>query len=340
MVDALVAYPVEDRIASLARSHPSRVDCATNFSRFGSPMIARNDRCPICGSPAFKDTDDVVPGYSCLRCGDYRIDGARWKHFELEPTNMVRLSGWVREQNAAEIVPAITPELFTSAIARSIPNLTNRALAALKWFATRYPRLDVWLTFEEYQPEFEMLGVSYSADQSELDVLLELLSFQGFVEKHQGAYRLSVLGLLKVEELGQSTNGSATGFVAMSFDPTMNNAWISGFEPGIRAAGFSALRISEKDFVGGITDEIVAEIRRSRFVVADYTGQKAGVYFEAGFALGLGLTIIPTCREDEIGKLHFDIKHLNTLVWKEPGELAAKLEKRIRAVMGRGPIAS
>ena len=33
----------------------------------------------------------------------------------------------------------------------------------------------------------------------------------------------------------------------------------------------------------------MAEIRRSRFVVADYTGQVNGVYFEAGFALGLGL---------------------------------------------------
>ena len=61
--------------------------------------------------------------------------------------------------------------------------------------------------------------------------------------------------------------------------------------------------------VGGITDEIMAEIRQSRFVIADYTGQKNGVYFEAGFALKLGLTVIPTCRTDEVGKLHFDIKH-------------------------------
>jgi hypothetical protein len=61
------------------------------------------------------------------------------------------------------------------------------------------------------------------------------------------------------------------------------------------------------------------------------------VYFEAGFAFGLGLMVIPTCREDEMGKLHFDIKHLNTLPWKKPAELADGLDKRIRAVVGAGP---
>ena len=86
--------------------------------------------------------------------------------------------------------------------------------------------------------------------------------------------------------------------------------------------------------------EAIAEIRRSRFVVADYTGHRGGVYFEAGFALGLGLTVIPTCRNDEISELHFDIKHLNTLGWQTPAELADKLNKRIRAVIGAGPDAA
>ncbi len=81
----------------------------------------------------------------------------------------------------------------------------------------------------------------------------------------------------------------------------------------------------------------MAEIRRSRFVVADYTGQRTKFYFEAGFALGLPLPVVPTCRADEIDKVHFDIKHLNTLVWKNAEELADLLAKRIRAVIGPGP---
>jgi len=61
------------------------------------------------------------------------------------------------------------------------------------------------------------------------------------------------------------------------------------------------------------------------------------VYFEAGFALDLGLTVIPTCQADEIDRLHFDIRHLNTLAWTKPKDLAVKLSQRIRAVIGAGP---
>lgn len=188
--------------------------------------------------------------------------------------------------------------------------------------------------------EYEMLAVSYSDTLAELNTLLEILSLRGYLNNLRGAYSLSVVGILKLEELGSASNGYTTGFVAMNFDPSMNDAWTNGFEPAIHAAGFTALRISDKDYIGGITDQIMAEIRNARFVVADYTGQKAGVYFEAGFALGLGLTVIPTCRTDEVGKLHFDIKHLNTLLWNEPGELAEKLAKRITAVVGNGPNAA
>jgi hypothetical protein len=42
-----------------------------------------------------------------------------------------------------------------------------------------------------------------------------------------------------------------------------------------------------------VDDEIIAEIRRSRFLVADFTCEpgkvRGGVYFEAGFAMGLNM---------------------------------------------------
>jgi hypothetical protein len=147
---------------------------------------------------------------------------------------------------------------------------------------------------------------------------------------------LTPKGLLAAEALGASGSG-AQGFVAMSFDPSLQEVWTNGFRQGIRAAGYSPVRLDDEDYVGGITDEIMAQIRRSRFVVADYTGQRHNVYFEAGFALGLGLTVIPTCRADENDKLQFDIRHLNTLEWKSPDELAEGLNRRIRAVIGAGP---
>ena len=89
-----------------------------------------------------------------------------------------------------------------------------------------------------------------------------------------------------------------------------------------------------------IDDEIIARIRASAFVIADFTEHSPGVYFEAGFALGFGLPVIWTCRKDHMKKLHFDTRQYNCIDWEAPEELAARLQPRIEAIAGKGPKAS
>jgi nucleoside 2-deoxyribosyltransferase len=71
--------------------------------------------------------------------------------------------------------------------------------------------------------------------------------------------------------------------------------------------------------------------------VADFTGQRHGVYFEAGFAQGLGLPVIWTCREDHVKNLHFDTRQQNHITWEQSDDLREKLKNRIWAVIGLGP---
>jgi len=118
----------------------------------------------------------------------------------------------------------------------------------------------------------------------------------------------------------------------------MDEAYTSGFDPGVRAAGYQPFRIDGKEHINGISDEILAEIRRSRFLIADYTLSNNGVYFEASVAVGLGIPVIGTCRADHLHKLHFDIRHINTLKWETPYQLARDLTKRISGVIGDGPL--
>jgi hypothetical protein len=68
-------------------------------------------------------------------------------------------------------------------------------------------------------------------------------------------------------------------------------------------------------------------------VVADFTGQKAGVYYEAGFARALRREVIMTCRADDFKNLHFDTNHLSHVKWSTPAELREKLAARIRATI-------
>ena len=67
---------------------------------------------------------------------------------------------------------------------------------------------------------------------------------------------------------------------------------------------------------------IIAEIRRSNtFVITDFTqltnfiGARGSVYYEAGFAHGLDIPVIFTCRNDQIDDLHFDTNHFLHLSW-------------------------
>ena len=62
-----------------------------------------------------------------------------------------------------------------------------------------------------------------------------------------------------------------------------------------------------------------------------------GVYFEAGFALGLNLPVIWTCRKDDMADLHFGIRQYNTIDWDSPENLALRLQRRIEATLGKGP---
>jgi nucleoside 2-deoxyribosyltransferase len=111
-------------------------------------------------------------------------------------------------------------------------------------------------------------------------------------------------------------------------------------EKAIQISGYEALRIDRKEHNNKIDDEIVAGIRRSKFLVADFTGHRGGVYFEAGFASGLGIPVIWLCREDALKDLHFDTRQYNHISWTEDKltELTNALQKRIEAILGRGPL--
>jgi hypothetical protein len=65
-------------------------------------------------------------------------------------------------------------------------------------------------------------------------------------------------------------------------------------------------------------------------MVADFMGQRAGVYYEAGFAMGLGRKVIWCSRQDEIKNLHFDTNHKNHIPWTTPEELRERLYRGIR----------
>jgi hypothetical protein len=267
--------------------------------------------CEICRNPATYLSGRVgVIRQDCARCGTFQYDSSvGWTHIE-SPDQMVRLSGWVRDENKAGVdYPTITRDVVQRMAGMSLPRLQDRAARALAVIVRKWPGLYDWSYPNSFAQDLELQGRSYSIDQAEAMVFIRVLIDQHHLRNNQGGMaQLTTDGLLAAEALENSQRDSAQGFVAMWFDESLRDVWQNGFDPAIRAAGFDPFRIDAKDYVGPISDEIIAEIRRSRFVVADYTGQINGVYFEAGFALGLGLTVIPTCHADEAPQ-YFGLDH-------------------------------
>jgi hypothetical protein len=146
---------------------------------------------------------------------------------------------------------------------------------------------------------------------------------------------LQYSGWEKIDALSAVQPGGRPGtcFVAMWFNPLMDDAYNNGIKPGIVHAGFEPVRVDEVQHNRQITDEIMALIRGAECMVADFTGQRAGVYYEAGFARGLGREVIYTCRETSFKNKHFDTSVINHIVWKDPGDLRKKLTDRIRATI-------
>lgn len=215
------------------------------------------------------------------------------------------------------------------------------------------------------------LAWSESITDEELGFLTDYLSVQGLISKGRkipfgtgvaitrGLYlcKVEVPGFSRTQELITRVDPSQC-FIAMSFDDSMLHARESGFKSAVRNAGYRPLIIDEKkDLIGRIDDAIIANIRRSRFVVADFThrkpeisngecreidhrrtGPRGGVYYEAGFAQGLGLRVIFTCHKDIVNDLHFDTRQFNHIAWNDPEDLREKLTDRIVAAIGEGPL--
>ncbi|MFQ3549179.1 MAG: hypothetical protein SNJ70_05460 [Armatimonadota bacterium] len=314
--------------------------------------ILCNELCTVLNVPKREITE-----YFCKICGHFFVT----RHAELNDISKlnnnekIRIACCTREKNIQEDtefllcsdtnslnslrneLPFYSIETVTNILENVFPhriqNRFDRALGNLckmsKFFGDK-------LTLNSY--DFTVLflespdSIFYMID--EMDNLGYLKNINKLIDGGV-TFSLSAKGIQRMQEL-ESDKGrkeSNQCFVAMWFNPNLDNAYENGIKLAIEECGFKSLRINEEITNDKICDRIIANIKKSRFVVADFTGHRGGVYFEAGFALGLGIPVIWTCREDCIEDLHFDTRQYNHIVWENEEDLKVQLINRIRATI-------
>jgi len=121
-------------------------------------------------------------------------------------------------------------------------------------------------------------------------------------------------------------------FIAMPIDPT--NAELEDVLDSIKEAaqrcGINAERVDEPHSNDRITDRILESIRKAEFVIVDLTGSRPNVFYEAGYAQGIGKTPIYIAREGT--KLEFDLKDYPIIFFRSLKSLKDSLEARLRGL--------
>ncbi|NOT00222.1 MAG: hypothetical protein HOP29_06300 [Phycisphaerales bacterium] len=314
----------------------------------------------------------VAIRFSCKRCGEFVV--TNWDIWTFLETDAMRsearaphISALLREQSthrlppfwvqfvkgsygplkAGGVVPIHVDELLAG-WPQSVPERIDRALRNLGYksgkggIPTPVEPGDFALVFAEDDAEARyhvrcLRDLQYLNPKSTHvidmnDVVLTAQGWQKFEELTRGlskpendAFVAMWFGVEKKKRKGDWTEAE------------MKAVYDEGIERGVLGAGYRCSRVNLKPFNDFIMDKVLGDTRMAPFVVADFTGNRNGVYFEAGFARGFGIPVIHTCHTDHFEKAHFDIKQLNCIQWKNAAELREKVTARILGTLDRGP---
>lgn len=273
--------------------------------------------------------------FECALCGSFILtDTALALAPDLTEEEKAKFRGWVYDQNVLNAFPTISSKTLKTIKSVRVPSFAEKADRLLLRLVSKISRMDQPVALGS-----ELIGPIYGMALRDVSYVAEHLEAKSQLKRLPGGqqWRVTPEGHIRADELRFHERSSSQGFVAMWFSDDLRDAYESGFAKGIQGAGYDPFRVDRHEHANKIDDEIIAQIRRSRFLVADFTGHRGGVYFEAGFALGIEMPVVWTCRKDGMSELHFDIRQFNCIDWDAPDDLATRLQVRIEALLGDGP---
>ena len=108
-------------------------------------------------------------------------------------------------------------------------------------------------------------------------------------------------------------------FVAMPFKKEFDNIYFFGIKGPVEAHGRKCERVDQEHFTGDIIRQIKDRIAACEMVIGDLTGQNANVFYEIGYAEGLGKTVLLLSQDQETS---FDLQTQRQIRYK-PLEIRA-----------------
>lgn len=300
--------------------------------------ITRLDHCLVCNSAVPPVDFDLrgIGAITCQVCGNYFVsqefaeDGIDSRTVQEESRHIIQ--AWIKRRPLLGVpTPLLTQDLCIRIIGET-PDYTPTE--RMEQLLLAYAEL-CKLPSRAYRAQANFdYPYAFARDKFESSEYFSWLKESRLIHDMPEGVQLTREGWERAARLRKVSPASGrTCFVAMWFDDSMDDAWTRGLLPGAKDAGFTARRLKEEIHADRIDARIVAAIRESRFMVADVTGSRQAVYYEAGFADGLGKTVIWTCRSGDEDKLCFDTRQFRHIIWNEPIDLRSQLASTIKALV-------
>lgn len=247
---------------------------------------------------------------------------------------------WFEEEKNTYIKIETLKELLKN---RSFPSLPEEKIEMLFLKLISFQKEDgQWIDLPTEFYDDQLWKILYFKSVKELNYYVEALSERGLIKANFNQtkirfgflddYRITIEGLnyyLKITTEGENSNKC---FIAMSFKRETIEIR-KAIKEAIDETGFFPILIDEQNIESDktINDEIIVNLKKCKFCIADFTFHSKGVYFESGFALGQGKKVIYTCRQDEFLNAHFDIRPLQHIIYQTPEDLKKNLKNKIEA---------
>lgn len=300
--------------------------------------------CPVCKTQNAEENivDLNEINFTCPKCGAFKLshDVNHNLNTRIEPNQ--KISSWISEQN--KIYHVYMPYIDLEKL-DSISNQRNKTIRE---------KFDMFMKVLVRKPrELKLYHFNecYINDDKEFVQLILKAQNEGFIYEcigsetiktamEQGSLLLYYKGLTfegqeYIESLDTPNKNSNKIFMAFWFNLDIQNIFDDIVKPAIDEVGFLAERVSSSttNLENKISDEIIGMIKSSRAVIADCTGNRTAVYYEAGYAMGMKIPVIWTCKADQVADICFDVSQHPFILWSTPEELADKIVKRLKAIL-------
>lgn len=301
-----------------------------------------NGTCKICENKS-KVFDYTVLGeqtFNCSYCGKYTLLenlSMDIDVYEKKKNYFYKISSYVYEQNNKF---NITPIIDKKKIEQLLEMKDKKIKEKFDLMITYLSLLNEWTQLDN-----KILVACWMKNTNELDILIKKANNEYLIEGeftktidryHYPTFNnLTFDGLSYLESLDYINKNSKNIFVAFNFESKLQEIFNTYLKTAIEKEGFNYIVVNQDNVEHNksINDEIIANLKSSRIIIADFTNHRNSVYFEAGYAMGINIPIIWTCQEGHENDMSFDTRQFPHIIWKSKDDLVKQVIDRIKVIL-------